>query len=231
MKKIPSLFKRDYGGTRLVYNEVVPGSEWVINGEGRATVKIDGTACMIRDGKLYKRYDRKLNKSAHRRKKRNPDFVPTLADFKPAPVGWEACEPEPNEHTGHWPGWVPIGDEPESKYHREAWERCKTWYGETTVELVGPAIQGNPYSLERHELWIHGMPLEETPPRDFAGLCNYFKRVVIEGIVCTIPTGAWSRSNGAISGYRGQLRSHPHDHIPSHTLAQRPVRAIAPRHR
>ena len=43
MKKTPSLFKRDYEGTRQVLNEVVPGSEWVLEGEGTATLKIDGT--------------------------------------------------------------------------------------------------------------------------------------------------------------------------------------------
>jgi hypothetical protein len=34
MKKIISLFKRDYEGNRQVYNEVVPGAEWVTNGGG-----------------------------------------------------------------------------------------------------------------------------------------------------------------------------------------------------
>jgi hypothetical protein len=37
MKKIPSLFKRDYEGTRLVYDKIVPGTEWVPAGEGVAT--------------------------------------------------------------------------------------------------------------------------------------------------------------------------------------------------
>ena len=59
MKKIPSLFKRDYEGARFVYDEVVPGCEWVLDGEGVATVKYDGTSCMVRDGVLYKRYDYK----------------------------------------------------------------------------------------------------------------------------------------------------------------------------
>lgn len=37
MKKIISLFQRNYDGDRLVRNEVTPGAEWVINGEGTAT--------------------------------------------------------------------------------------------------------------------------------------------------------------------------------------------------
>lgn len=59
MKKIPSLFMRNYKTDRLVRNEVVPGSEWVLNGEGEATTKFDGTAVLIKENKVYKRYDRK----------------------------------------------------------------------------------------------------------------------------------------------------------------------------
>ena len=55
MRKIPSLFKRDYEGTHKVYDEVVEGSEWVLAGEGVPTRKWNGTACMIEGGKLYKR--------------------------------------------------------------------------------------------------------------------------------------------------------------------------------
>ena len=194
MKKIPSLFKRDYDGdSRLVFDEIVPGSEWVIDGEGQATVKIDGTACMILDGKLYKRYDRKLTKSAHKRKVRNPSFVPGLEHFKAAPDGWEPCEPEPNAHTGHWPGWVPVGDGPEDKYHREAWNRYEGYHPtfETTRELVGPAIQGNPYDLSEHYLWSHDQPfyLKDDPPRDFDALREWFKSHEVEGIV-------WHHSDG-----------------------------------
>lgn len=43
MRKVISLFKRDYEGTRLVFDEVVEGAEWVVAGEGIATRKWDGT--------------------------------------------------------------------------------------------------------------------------------------------------------------------------------------------
>jgi len=66
VKKIISLFKRDYEGTRQVYDEIVPGAEWVVAGEGVATAKWDGTACMVRDGVLYKRYDRRLKKGTYK---------------------------------------------------------------------------------------------------------------------------------------------------------------------
>lgn len=48
MKKIISLFCRNYDGDRCVRDEVVPGAEWVIAGEGTPTRKYDGTCCMIR---------------------------------------------------------------------------------------------------------------------------------------------------------------------------------------
>jgi len=66
MKKIPSLFCRNYDGDRLVRDEVVPGSEWVVEGHGDPTVKIDGTAVMIdHDGRMFKRYDRKRHRRMH----------------------------------------------------------------------------------------------------------------------------------------------------------------------
>lgn len=39
MKKIISLFKRNYEGDHLVRDEIVEGAEWVIAGEGEATRK------------------------------------------------------------------------------------------------------------------------------------------------------------------------------------------------
>lgn len=39
MQKIISLFQRNYDGDHLVRDEVVPGAEWVLRGEGVATRK------------------------------------------------------------------------------------------------------------------------------------------------------------------------------------------------
>lgn len=176
MKKIPSLFKRDYEGNRQVYDEVVPGCEWVLSGEGVATEKYDGTACMVRDGKLFKRYDRKLNKRGK---------------CKAAPEGWEPCEGAPDEHTGHWPGWVPVGEEPESKYYRKAWAYYQSIgdLPDGTYELVGPKVQGNPYALMEYGLWEHGLKQLSDVPRWFDGIRVYLSAIVIEGIV-------WHHSDG-----------------------------------
>jgi len=52
MQKIITVFQRNYDTDRLVRDEVVPGAEWVLAGEGIATRKWDGTCCMLREGKL-----------------------------------------------------------------------------------------------------------------------------------------------------------------------------------
>src|SRR5688572_32673379 len=101
MKKIISLFQRNYETDRLVRDEVTPGAEWVINGEGVATRKWDGTCCMIKEGVLYKRYDAKHGKTP--------------------PEGFLPAQ-EPDPVTGHWPGWLKVGNGKEDKYHREAFD-------------------------------------------------------------------------------------------------------------
>lgn len=168
MQKIISLFKRNYEGNRQVFNELVSGAEWVISGEGVATEKIDGTACMIRGGKYFKRYDAKRGKTPP------PDFEP-------------AQEPDPI--TGHWPGWVPVSEtNPADKWHREA---RNTDLNEGTFELIGPKIEGNPYKLEVHRLVKHGEYIisENLYERNFEGIKKFLSQTIIEGIVWHHPDG------------------------------------------
>ena len=168
MKKIKSLFKRDYEGNRQVYDECVEGSEWVLKGEGIATLKIDGTSCLVQDGKLYKRYDAKKGKTP--------------------PEGFMPSQ-EPDPHTKHHPGWVPVSaDNPADKWHCEAFANFEGEDG--TYELIGPKVQGNLYNLDKHELVRHGIKtFDEEPPRSFAELKKWFETHDIEGIV-------WHRDNG-----------------------------------
>lgn len=161
MKKVPSLFKRDYEGTRLVYDEVVPGTEWVLAGEGMATRKRDGTSCMIRDGKLYKGYDAKAGKTP--------------------PPGFEPAQ-DPDPVTGHLPGWLPVGDGPDDRWHREAFDNCAP-LPDGTYELVGPKVQGNAEHFDRHVLLLHVSDVLPDVPRDFAGIRAYLAAHEIEGIV------------------------------------------------
>lgn len=166
MEKIISLFKRDYEGTRLVYNEVVPGAEWVLAGEGVATQKWDGTCCMVRNGKLYKRYDAKAGRTP--------------------PTEFIAAQ-EPDPVSGHWPGWVPVGEAKEDQWHREAFAGIP--WPDDTYELIGPKVQGNPENASQHRLMAHGsQPLDDVP-RDFEGIRAYLADANIEGIV-------WHHSDG-----------------------------------
>lgn len=161
MKKIVSLFVRNYDGDRLVRNEIVPGAEWVAGGEGTATVKLDGTSCLFANGVLCKRYDAKHGKTPP------PGFVP--------------AQPEPDANTGHWPGWLKIGAGPEDAWHREALAATEN-LTERTYELIGPKVQSNPYGLTSHILVPHGESRIEAP-RDFDGIRAFLESNPIEGIV------------------------------------------------
>ena len=166
MRKIISLFQRNYDGNRLVRDEVVPGAEWVLAGEGVATRKWDGTCCLILSGVLYKRYDAKHGKTS--------------------PEGFEAAQ-EPDPQTGHWPGWLPVGNGPEDRYHREAWQDNHP-YPDGTYELVGPKVQGNPDQFASHQLVRHGGLVIPDAPRTFDAI-RLFLDGSIEGIVWHHPDG------------------------------------------
>lgn len=189
MKKIISLFKRDYEGTRLVYDEIVPGAEWVLAGEGVATRKWDGTCCMVRDGKLYKRYEVK------------PGGKP--------PVGFEPAN-EVDSETGKQQGWLEvISDDPSNQWHMQAWNNQPSLgalAGDHTFELLGPKVQGNPekeyvlsevHDPKMHILVSHGKYIFADTPRDFDGLKAYFAANDIEGIV-------WHHFDGRMVKIKGK---------------------------
>lgn len=166
MKKIISLFQRNYAGDRLVRDEVTLGAEWVIRGEGWPSCKLDGTCCMVRAGKFYKRYDAKLGRI-------------------PPPTFEPAQDPDPI--TKHWPGWIPVDGKPEDHMHREAFSNFKNIDG--TYELVGPKINGNPEGVAFPCLVRHGIPMNVDVPRTFEGLRKFFIGRDIEGVVWHHPDG------------------------------------------
>lgn len=182
MRKIISLFQRNYEGDRQVRDEVVPGAEWVINGEGIATVKWDGTSCMIKDGGYFKRYDAKKGKIP-------PD------GFMPAQ--------DPDPVTEHWPGWLKVGDGKEDKYHREGWANTPVEYLiDGTYELIGPKINGNRNKQEKHILMRHGDGVIINAPRTFNELKEWFKDQDIEGIVWHHPDGRMVKIKRKDFGYK-----------------------------
>lgn len=175
MQKIISLYQRNYEGDRLVRNEVVPGAEWVINGEGIATRKWDGTCCRVKDGMLYKRYDAKNGKTP--------------------PVGFEAAQ-EPDPVTGHWPGWLLVGEGPEDKWFREGLVWLKEEYDyidpksyDGTYELCGPRINGNPEAIRQHILIMHGKDIIKDLNPGFMHIRSYLAVARMEGVVWHHPDG------------------------------------------
>lgn len=165
MKKIISLFQRNYDSDRLVKDEVVIGAEWVIKGEGVATQKLDGTCCLVKDGKLFKRYEVKKGK------------IPPL-DF--------VLATEIDHNTGKQQGWRPVGDGNEDRWQREAFKGNEP---DGTYELLGEKIQGNPEKVMGHLLEPHGKRMLENVPRDYSGLREWFRDKDIEGIVWWHPDG------------------------------------------
>lgn len=188
MRKIISLFQRNYGDDRLVRDEVVPGAEWVLAGEGVATRKYDGTCCLWQGGVLYKRYELKRGKTA--------------------PDGFIAAQ-EADAVTGDMPGWVPVGDGPDDQYHREALHtmlHCdipSAPHIPGTCELLGPKIQGNAEGCIRHVLMFHDRAEKINAPRDFDGLKIYLtEHNDIEGIVWHHPDGRMVKIKGKDFGIK-----------------------------
>ena len=143
MKKIPTLFKRVFENHRIkeVLPEVEPELEWVLNGEGIATVKFDGSCCAIINGELYKRYDAK--------------------NGKPIPEGAIKCQEEADPVTGHLPCWIKCDrNNPADKWFWVAEDEVgytqTQLVPERTYEAIGKHFNGNPYGIDYDMLIPHG---------------------------------------------------------------------------
>lgn len=177
MKKIPTLFERIYENHKIVgiTPKVTPGMEWVLNGEGIATVKYDGSCCAIIGGELYKRYDAKHGKS-------------------PPEGAIPCCEPDPI--TGHHPHWVKCNKNDHSdKWFFKSYDYYLnylkdgmissvnlTYLPDGTYEAIGKHFNGDPYNLDYDTLVLHGIHTLIVN-RNFEGIKNYLKNHYIEGIV------------------------------------------------
>lgn len=195
MKKTPIVFLMDYNSDQIT-NQVRPGLEWVANGEGVATIKFDGQACLWQDNRLWKRYDRKLNKKAQWKFDQGKVLdAQDLSIFKTPPEGFVPCEANPDPVSFHWPGWVPISStDPGDQYHREALAQLTEPLEEgATYELVGPSLAKNVYDLPKHELWKHGKDTVELPNRSLEALGEFLSQHNVEGIVFHHPDGRMAK--------------------------------------
>lgn len=172
MKKIPTLFKREFEGHTIV--RVLPelsdeSLQWVLDGEGTATVKIDGACCAIINGEFYKRYDAK--------------------NGKPVPEGAIKCQENADPITGHLPCWVKVDpNNPSDRWFATAYNNTPfgNVYPKTiryaTYEAIGKHFNGNPYNLDDDILNRHGEDIIEVE-RTFEGIKKYLEENYIEGIV------------------------------------------------
>lgn len=172
MKKIPTLFIREFSNHRVVKctQEVLPGLEYILEGKATPTVKYDGTCCAIINGNFYKRYDAKQGKTP--------------------PAGAIPCCP-PDPVTDHWPHWVPVYQEnPDDQYLAEAFYNSLHTVrmlgfelSDGTYECVGPKIQGNPYNAYSHILIKHGTLTIPNLVTTYDGIKEWLENNNEEGIV------------------------------------------------
>ena len=165
MKKIPTLFVREYyrDNSFSITEKVTKGFEWVLEGKGTATIKIDGSCTAIINGEFYKRYDAKHGKT-------------------PPPGAIPCCDPDPK--TGHWPHWLKVNPESkEDKWFNEAYNNTGgKELLDGTYEAIGPHFNNNPYELNNDVLVRHGEQVVEVE-RTFTGIKEYLAEHYIEGLV------------------------------------------------
>ncbi len=173
MEKIPTVFDR--GPDFKVIDQVREGCEWVFEGQGAATEKLDGTnvRLTVRAGRLVRL-----------EKRRNPSKL--------------------QKQQGIIDGWYVDADE-HDRQDRWIWEAARRtdlsgWPdGEHSCEALGPKIQGNPLGLEAHLCVPFNMevPTYEVARRSFTGLREFLARMdsryapghLAEGLVFHHPDG------------------------------------------
>lgn len=168
MKKIPTLFERVYADNEVagLLPNVTPGMEWVLEGGGVATVKLDGSCCAVLGGEFYRRYDAKPGRKA--------------------PEGALKCQEKPDPVTGHFPHWVKCNrDNPDDKWFWAAYDSYVNVHGEPengTYEALGKHFLSNPYRMEGETLEPHGRQVVEVE-RTFEGLREWLSGHYVEGLV------------------------------------------------
>ena len=173
MEKIPTIFDR--GPDFKVVDKVREGCEWVFDGHGAATEKLDGTNVRLttRSGHLVRL-----------EKRRNPSKL--------------------EKARGIIDGWYVDADEhaPEDRW---IWEAARgtdvsEWPdGEHSCEALGPKVQGNPLGLSRHLCVPFNIevPVYKVAKRTFDGLREFLSEMesqyapghLAEGIVFHHPDG------------------------------------------
>lgn len=176
MRKIPTIFVRDWAGDPGRVTPIpAPECGWVFAGEGVATRKYDGTACLVEGGRLYRRE--------------------TVRDGKPRPEGFILAEHEDGRdgNPGKDVGWSPVGDGPEDRWHREAFA-AEPHLADGTYELLGPKVQRNPERFAAHVLLRHtDAEAMLGIVRTYDGIRETLALHDVEGIVFQHPDGRMAK--------------------------------------
>ena len=176
MKKIKTIFERDWEGTRAVVNKYIEGFDPSVLSGAKATEKLDGTnvRATIRKGTCVRL-----------EKRRNPDKI---QKFKGIEEPWytEASEGDPQDK------WIFDALKNTDLSHLPD--------GEWSGEALGTNIQGNPLNMPTNRIVFFSLnqaPVFENVPTDYEGLkawlpaqkSKYGNDCGIEGIV-------WHCENG-----------------------------------
>lgn len=168
MQKIPTIFERDWDGDRSrVLDQVTPGCEWVLAGEGIATHKYDGTCVMYDGTEWWARREVKAGKTA--------------------PPGFRVLSHD--SETNNTIGWEPVEQSPFAKFHAEAVSPDRSW-APGTYELIGPKVNSNPEGAAKHTLIRHeNAEVLGLLDRSYAGIRDFLAGIDVEGIVFRHPDG------------------------------------------
>jgi hypothetical protein len=173
MRKIPTVFERDWDGDRrYVLPKVTQGCEWVFDGEGVATRKYDGTCVLLDDGgEWWARREVKAGKAEP------PGFIVAQHD----------------DETGKTIGWEPLMLSPFARFHAEALSERVDVPAPGTYELIGPKVNGNPEAMPHHMVILHaGAQVLDDAPRSFGELAAWLHAQPYEGVV-------WHHADGRMA--------------------------------
>tara|TARA_R110000765_G_scaffold172877_1_gene277785 strand:- start:216 stop:815 length:600 start_codon:yes stop_codon:yes gene_type:complete len=135
MKKIPTVYKRNLDNLKELTCIINDGCEWVFTEDCVGTRKYDGTCCMIKNKKLFKRREVKKNGAIPK------DFIESSYDSVTGKrTGWLPCDPNEKADKYHFAGLGNMIEEDKL---------------DGTYELVGPKIQGNPEGYKDYVLIKH----------------------------------------------------------------------------
>lgn len=199
MNKTPSVFLRNPSNLHEMTRVVNPLCQWVLDGEGVATRKYDGTCVALLEGPTAGVYSWWARREVKKDKTPPPNWLPVETD----------------DITGKRMGWEPIE---QSGYHKMLLEAVEEYeHGHQTnadsgtYELCGPKINGNPEKYPMHWLVKHSdaqILTQEVydPPYGYdeiKDLVLFYKRFYFEGIVWHHPDGRMAKMKVRDYGLEG----------------------------